>query len=119
MQKISTFEDLAAWQESHKLVLSIYSLTDQLPQRETFGLADQMRRASVSVTSNIAEGFGRLSYRDKCRFYFMARGSIIELQNQLLVVRDIYGLDIILILAQLNQAHKILNGLIKYAKQSA
>ena len=56
---IKDFTDLQAWQNGHKLVLKIYRLTEKFPQKELFGLGDQIRRAVVSITSNIAEGFGR------------------------------------------------------------
>jgi len=88
-QKIKSFTDLNAWKEGHKLVLTIYKITDQFPQKEIFGLTSQMRRSVVSVTSNIAEGFGRATNKDKVQFYTIAHGSLTELQNQLLIARDI------------------------------
>ena len=87
--KIRTFTDLKVWQEGHSLVLNIYEATEKFPKEETYSLIDQMRRASVSVTSNIAEGFGRQSYKDKLRFYYNAQGSLTELKNQLLVAKDV------------------------------
>jgi four helix bundle protein len=62
-EKIREFVDLKAWQEGHKLVLRVYLITKKFPKEEMYSLADQMRRASVSITSNIAEGFGRQSYK--------------------------------------------------------
>lgn len=88
-QKISSFTDLIAWQESYKLVLMIYRATKLFPQNEQFGLISQMRRAAVSITSNLAEGFSRESARDKTRFYFIAKASLTELQNELLISRDV------------------------------
>ena len=64
-KKIKDFTDLTTWQESHKLVLMIYKVTGNFPKKETFSLVDQMRRAATSVTSNIAEGFGRQTYKEK------------------------------------------------------
>lgn len=87
--KIQKFTDLHAWQEGHKLVLMIYKTTGNFPNREQYGLIDQMRRASVSVTSNIAEGFSRRSAKEKNRFYCMAQASLVELQNQLIISRDV------------------------------
>ncbi|MEA2065136.1 MAG: four helix bundle protein [Patescibacteria group bacterium] len=87
--KIKSFTDLIAWKEGHKLVLIIYDITKNFPKEKIFGLISQMRRCVVSITSNIAEGFSRLSYKKKARFYSMALGSITELQNQLLIVKDI------------------------------
>ena len=90
MQKpIRDFTDILAWQEGHKLVLDIYRLTKKFPKEEIFGLVSQMRRAAVSVTSNIAEGFGRQGYKEKVQFFYVAQGSLIELKNQLLIARDI------------------------------
>jgi four helix bundle protein len=89
MMKIQSFKDLDTWKEGHKLVLLVYKITRTFPKDELFALTSQMRRAVVSVTSNIAEGFGRGSYKDKNHFYQMALGSIIEIQNQLMIAKDV------------------------------
>ncbi len=91
--KIKSFTDLNTWKESHKLVLMIYRVTNQFPKKETFGLTNQIRRAVVSISSNIAEGFSRNTYKDKIQFYSIALGSLTETQNQLLVARDVGYLD--------------------------
>ena len=88
-EKITSFTDLNAWKEGHKLVLKIYETTEHFPPKEVFGLTSQMRRAVVSITSNIAEGFSRNTSKDKYQFYVIAQGSLTELQNQLLIARDI------------------------------
>lgn len=88
-QKIKSFTDLDAWKEGHKLVLDIYKITKDFPKEEQFGLTIQLRRAGVSFTSNIAEGFSRNSYKEKLQFYSTALGSLTEIQNQLLVAKDI------------------------------
>lgn len=87
--KIRSFTDLNAWKEGHQLVLLIYKLTKSFPPEEKFGLSDQLRRCAVSITSNIAEGFSRKSKKEKAQFFYMALGSITELQNQILVARDV------------------------------
>ena len=87
--KIKNFTELNAWREGHKLVLMIYKVTNDFPKEEQFGLALQLRRAIVSFTSNVAEGFGRKTYKEKRRFYSMALGSLTEVQNQLLIARDV------------------------------
>ncbi|MBI4138154.1 MAG: four helix bundle protein [Candidatus Wildermuthbacteria bacterium] len=87
--KIRSFTDLNAWKEGHKLVLMIYRTTEHFPGREMFALINQMRRCVISITSNIAEGFSRGTNNDKCQFYTTAQGSLTELQNQLLIARDI------------------------------
>lgn len=91
--QIRTFKDLYAWQEGHKLVIDVYSMTRHFPKDEVFGIVSQMRRAAVSITSNLAEGFGRGTYRDKTQFYTIAHGSVTELQNQLIVSKDVGYLD--------------------------
>ena len=80
-QKIKTFRDLISWQEGHNLVLMIYEVTKTFPREEAFGLTTQLRRAAVSCTSNIAEGFSRLTANDKAHFYTMALGSLTEIQS--------------------------------------
>ncbi|MBY0384087.1 four helix bundle protein, partial [bacterium] len=85
--KINTFKDLIVWQEGHKLVIVLYETTKTFPRDELFALTNQIRKAGISITSNIAEGFGRETYRDKHHFYQMALGSILEIQNQLLIAK--------------------------------
>jgi len=87
--KIRSFEDLTAWQEAHALVLSIYRITRSFPQDEIYGLTSQLRRAGVSITSNIAEGFSRISKKEKVQFYTHSLGSLMEVQSQLILSRDI------------------------------
>ncbi len=87
--KIRTFQDLEAWQRAHALVLAVYELTRRYPDDEKFALTNQSRRAVVSVSSNISEGFGRTSQRDKYHFYAMAKTSLAELQNQLIIAHDL------------------------------
>jgi four helix bundle protein len=89
VNKIKNFTDLNAYKEAHKLVLIIYKVTNKFPKEEKYSLIDQMRRAVVSITSNIAEGFSRNTIKDKCQFYTLAQGSLTELQSQLLISRDL------------------------------
>jgi four helix bundle protein len=86
---IKSFLDLRSWQESHKLALEIYGLTNQFPEEERYGLISQMRRAAVSVPSNIAEGMGRSGSKELIRFMINARGSIQELLYQILLAKDL------------------------------
>jgi len=87
--KIKSFTDLKAWQEAHKLVLMIYKISKSFPKEEIFGLTSQIRRAAISITSNIAEGFSRKSYLEKIQFYFTSLGSLSEVQSQLLIAKDV------------------------------
>jgi len=86
---ITNFTQLKTWQESHKLAIEIHSITKSFPKEEQYSLTDQIRRCALSVSSNIAEGFSRLTKKDKCHFYAIAKGSLTELQNQLLYARDV------------------------------
>ena len=86
---IQNFTDLIVWQQAHKLVLFVYDLVKKFPTEERYGLSDQLRRSAVSVTSNIAEGFARRTNDEKIHFYFISRGSLAELQSQLLIARDL------------------------------
>jgi four helix bundle protein len=70
---IRYFTDLDAWQEAHRLVLAIYKLTNKFPSEERFGLIDQLRRATLSITANVAEGFSRFHYKERLKFYYNAR----------------------------------------------
>src|SRR5688572_4737199 len=83
--KIVTFTDLNTWKESHKLVLLVYKVTKNFPDTEKYGLISQMKRSSISITANIAEGFGRNTYAQKLNFYNIAKGSLTELHDQLIV----------------------------------
>ena len=115
-KKIKTFTDLIAWREGHKLVLFIYEITKKFPSNEVYGLTSQLKRCSVSITSNIAEGFSRQYYKEKLQFYFMALGSVTELQNQVFVARDVGYIsdsDFDSCSRLAINVHKIINGLIK------
>ncbi len=116
VKQIKSFQDLNAWAESRTLFYLVYEATKNLPTEELFTTVSQMRRASMSVSSNIAEGFGRESISDKSHFYVMARGSLTELQNQAILVHDVglmsdnvfYRIE-----EQANLTHKLVVGLIK------
>ncbi len=118
-KKIRSFSDLLVWQKGHKLLLMIYKDTKEFPREELFCLISQMRRAALSVTSNIAEGFGRQGYKEKIQFYYLAQGSLTELKNQLLAARDIGYMDknsFNVIADQANKTHQLLQGLIRSSK---
>ncbi len=114
--KIRDFTDLIAWQKSHELVVLIYEMTKKFPDKEKFGLISQLERASVSVTSNIAEGFGRSYNKEKDQFFSIASGSLSEVENQLMIARDVNYIDTELfdqLYSRATEAHKVLNGLRK------
>jgi four helix bundle protein len=87
MNNSSSFQDLRIWQEAMDLTERVYRATSDFPKQETYGLSSQMRRAAVSVPSNIAEGKGHRSDPEFVRFLFHARGSLLELQTQILIAR--------------------------------
>ncbi|MBI2611365.1 four helix bundle protein [Candidatus Gottesmanbacteria bacterium] len=87
--KIAHFTDLEVWKEAHKLTLLIYGITKNFPSTEIYGLTSQIRRASVSIESCIAEGFYRFHYKDRVNFYYDARGSVGEVQSQIIDSKDL------------------------------
>jgi len=117
--KIQSFTDLNVWKEGHRLVLLIYKITKNFPREETYSLVDQMRRAAASITANIAEGFGRQTYKEKAQYYYLARGSLTELKNFILIAKDVGYInkdDFNVLVYQSNLTHQILQGLIQKTK---
>jgi len=84
---VRSFGDLAVWQKSMQMAVSVYRLTQEFPREETYGLTSQMRRSAISIPSNIAEGHGRLGSNEYRQFLGIARGSNFELQTQLELAR--------------------------------
>jgi four helix bundle protein len=93
MNKIKDFKDLRIWQLGMEIVKSIYIVSGSFPQAEQFGLSIQMRRASISVPFNIAEGFIKSSQRELNRFLDIALGSCAELETQVLIAKELNYLD--------------------------
>lgn len=117
--RIESFTDLNVWKEGHKLVIMIYKITKQFPKEETYSLTDQMRRAASSVTANIAEGFGRQTYKEKVQFYYMSKGSLSELKNFILIAKDVDYLSVEQLgqlTEQANIVDQILQGFIRKSK---
>ncbi len=86
---IRPFERLTVWQKSRQLIKLIYALISKFPHEERFGLSDQLRRAVISVASNLAEGSGRISYKEKIHFCEIAYGSLMEVSCQLFIAYDL------------------------------
>lgn len=84
-----SFEDLLVWQKAHHYVVEIYRVTKTFPKEEMFGIVNQMRRASASITANIAEGFVRIGQKDKLHFYNISQGSLEETRNFLILSKDL------------------------------
>jgi four helix bundle protein len=111
---VKNYKDLIAWQRAMDLVEEVYQATDCFPQREVFGLTNQTRRAAVSVPCNIAEGQGRATVRDFLHFLAVAKGSLQELETQVLIADRLRYLNESSLTALLNRTSeviRILNGL--------
>ena len=87
------FKELKVWQKAHQLVLNVYKITRSFPKDEMYGLTSQMRNASTSIASNIAEGSGRGTDPEMVRFLWIAMGSAVEIEYRLLLARDLAYLD--------------------------
>lgn len=117
VDKIKRFEDLLAWQKAQDLAVEIYKFSKDFPTDERFALTNQIRRASSSVSANIAEGFGRTSNKDELRFYSMAYGSLLETKNFIYLAQRLEYIKIDSnITNNIESCQKILNGLIKSIK---
>jgi len=111
-----TFRDLKCWQKAFELTISVYAATRGFPKDELFALTSQLRRAAVSVMSDIAEGKGRISDRDSLRFFGNARGSLFEIESQIDIAKKLGYIspsDTRNIRSQAGEAGKMLNGLIR------
>jgi four helix bundle protein len=80
----SDFQELPVWQIAMQIAVDVFSLTENLPRKEDYGLTSQIRRSSLSISDNIAEGFGRMTGPDKVKFYIYSRGSANETKSQLI-----------------------------------
>ena len=121
MAKIERFEDIESWKKSRELAKSVYRITLNQPFARDFGLRDQIRRASVSILSNIAEGFQRDGDKEFVQFLSLAKGSCGEVRAQLYVALDqqyIAAEEFSSLSASATEISRMLSGLIKYLRQS-
>jgi len=121
MATYNSFDDLPVWQKARELGVSIYKATSEGKLKKDYGLKDQIRRAAVSVSSNIAEGFERGSKREFIQFLYIAKGSCGELRSQLFIAKDLGYLDNDDSETLINSAYntsKQISGLIKYLKNT-
>lgn len=110
---MASFKELIVWQKAHSLALEVYKCTESFPQSEQFGLTSQIRRAAVSISSNIVEGYERGSKAELNRFLLIARGSNAEVQAQLILARDLGYIDPKVfdsIAAKSVEVNKLING---------
>jgi four helix bundle protein len=113
--QVKSYQDLIAWQEAISLVTEVYTITSQFPGHEIYGLTSQLRRASVSIPSNIAEGHGRATPGEFNQFLCQARGSLCEVQTQVVIAQRLAYItqdQEELFLAKTNELGRILSGLI-------
>jgi len=121
-REIRSYRDLVAWQRAFALGLTVYSLTKGFPDFERFGLTSQVRRSVVSIASNIAEGYGRGSRQDYLRFLKIARGSLFEVETQLLFAVKLEYMtpsQMEIVTQQVNDTAKVLSGLIARLEQES
>jgi len=114
------YKNLAIWKESRKLVSSIYLLTEGFPENEKFGLTSQIKRAVISIPSNIAEGIGRNSKKETRQFVYIAKGSLYEVETQLYLALDLGFIkenQTEEILNQIITVRKLIIGFIKYLEK--
>ena len=110
------YKDLIVWQKAKSLATRIYQATNGFPKTEIYGITAQIRRAAVSVASNIAEGQGRLTKGEFCHFLGMARGSLLELETQLAISVDLHFMadaEFKILETHLSEVLKLLNGLLE------
>ena len=118
MSKFNSFEEIIAWQKARELNIKIYSLTNKNePFKKDFGLRDQIRRSSISISSNIAEGFERQTTKEFIRFLYIAKASAGEFRSQLYLASDLKYItseDFEKLKLKVNEISKLISGLIKY-----
>jgi four helix bundle protein len=113
-------KDLIVWQKARRLAVTLYQATSKFPSVEQFGLIAQSRRAGISVLSNISEGAARGTDKEFRHFLYVARGSMAELEAQLLVARDLgYLSDGETLLAEISEVGRLINGLISATNRRA
>ena len=117
--KVKAYEELVAWQRAMLLAKTVYGVQKQLPKEEVYGLGDQIRRAVVSIPSNIAEGFGRESQNEFKHFLAIARGSLFEVKTQLQLAEALGYLHIDSeTLSLIDEVGKLINGLSRSLRTS-
>ena len=110
-------KDLDVWKKSIELVTEIYSITANFPNEEKYGIVSQIRRAAISVPSNIAEGCARFSNKENLRFLDIARGSLAELETQLIISKNLGFIDSDNLIKKISPIAQMLSGLKRHLKQ--
>lgn len=116
-KKILRFEDMTVWQDSQTLAVNVYAAVKNLPVEEKYALTDQMRRASSSISANIAEGFGRSTDKDKAHFYHIALGSLLETKNFVYLSGRLRYIDqstVDALVQEIEKVHSQITAILKY-----
>lgn len=113
---MKNYKELDVWRKSMDLVKDVYHKTEEITTEERFGLISQIKRSAISIPSNIAEGFMRGHTKEFVRFLYIARGSLAELETQLILTQEIYKLEVNEMETEIVEIGKMLNGLIKSLK---
>ncbi len=117
MRGYKSYKELEVWKRTRLLAKEIYLITKAFPREEIYGLTSQMRRAATSIPSNIAEGYGRQYKKETIQYFYIARGSLFELETQLYVATDLGFLQeqkLEALLMNIEDCRKLLSGLIRY-----
>ena len=117
---MKTHYDLDVWKKSIKLVKNVYTISAKFPKEEIYGLTSQIKRAVISIPSNIAEGASRQTNKEFIQFLYIAIGSASEVETQLIIANElnfIDGSDLNKLLKDINEIKKMINGLIKHLKE--
>jgi four helix bundle protein len=117
--KAQTFQDLMVWQKAHQFVLAVYRLSQSFPTHEIYGLTSQIRRASVSIPANIAEGFKKKTPKEKVRFFNIAQGSLEEVRYYLILTRDLNYGDTEKLAHDLDEIGRMLEGYMKSIRRKS
>jgi len=116
-----SYEEMPVWKKAMDLAVAVHGLTASLPRSEDYGLASQLRRAALSVSANLAEGFGRKRNRDKANFYIMARGSLLETKSHITYGQKVgYFLEeqVVSLGSQVDEIWKEINSLLAFLENS-
>ena len=116
MDRTKSYQELLIWQKGIEIAHDIYSICKKLPKDEHFGICSQMQRAAVSISSNIAEGYGRNGKKELIQFLHISFGSLNELETQLIIVNKVYGMPVYKITEKIIEEKKMLQGYLKKLK---
>ena len=111
------FRELTIWKKAMEIVTSLYQLVSEFPSEEKYGLKSQMTRAAVSIPSNISEGSGRSTNKDFKRFLDISLSSSYELETQLLICKNLFGIEVNDIIIKINELQKMIGGFKRSLKE--